>query len=277
MKIPPYFLSLVGVVSALVGPLNAEVFLYDFESQAVDDRFDGDVSGWSQDTANPEAFGTVFPLGYVSTVAFGGPGSDTNAGFLGTYRGNTPDNSSTTLTGDLSSLGASIPSSAISLNLGILDDSTDPFGTRDVFSVVLLNASNTEAARIDLIPDTLDNTLWNVSIGVNGNPTTTTSSSLGAGFGYQIAFEFDDSETNFLYRSSVSGGSYVGLGSLDPVTSGSLGAIQLAHHPQGVPGTSANALVFDNIAAIPEPSSALGLLFILVGALGGRHRRSSGR
>ena len=272
MKFVNSIFPIAGLTSALLCPLKGAVVSYDFNSQVEGDLFDGAVAGWTQDSPNPRAFGTTFPLAYISTINFSGPGSGSSAGFLGTFLGNTSDNSPTTLTGDLSGAGVMGSSSSVSMSLGIVDDSADQFETRDEFSVILRNSGSGEAARIDLVPDVSNNTLWNVSIGVNGSPAVTTSASLEAGFGYQIAFEFEDGQTNFLYRSSVSEGAYLDLGSLGPVTFGDFESIQFTHTPQGTAGSSASALVFDNIVAVPEPSAMSLLLLGLMGALGRRHR-----
>ena len=273
MKTFSTVIAFAGASLSLMVSLKAAVVSYDFETQTEGDVFDGEVTGWSQDTGNPEAFGVVFPIGYISTIDFSGSGSGTNTGFLGTYRGNTPDNASTTVTGDLSGVGAiAAGDSSVTFNLAIIDDSTDQFTTRDEFSVVVRNDSSGEVARIDLAPNAFDETLWNVSIGVNGAPTVGALYSLEEGFGYQISIEFEGGQTRFLHRSSVGGGTYIGLGNLAPVTSGDFGDIQMIHNPQGLAGSSANALVFDNIVAVPEPSSSSLLLLGLAGALGWRRR-----
>ena len=98
------FSRLSLVLAPLVGSaIAANSVTYDFETSSSGDLFEaGGVSGWSQDTSNPTAFGQTFPLAYISATDFGGGSS--NSAHLGTQVANTPDNADTTLTGDLSSL-----------------------------------------------------------------------------------------------------------------------------------------------------------------------------
>ena len=94
------------ILAPLVGSaIAANSLTYDFDTSSSDDLFTGGgVSGWSQDIANPSAFGETFPLAYVSATNFGD--GSTSSAHLGTQRSNTPDNASTTLTGSLTSLTA---------------------------------------------------------------------------------------------------------------------------------------------------------------------------
>jgi hypothetical protein len=226
---------------------------YDFDGQQSGDLFSGGVSGWSQDSANPSAFGTTFPLGYIGSVNF--TGATSNGGYLGTYQANTADNSSTTLSGSLAGAGQ-IPGRSVGFNVAILDNANDSFTTRDAFGVDVTNSSGASVARIDFSPNASNESAWDVAIGVNGGSTVTTAYSLTQGSGYELAIQFAAEETRFLHRAS-SGGNLIGLGTLDRVL-GDFGDFQVSHSPQGFAGTSANALAFDNIATVvPEPSSSL--------------------
>jgi hypothetical protein len=232
---------------------NAAMVSYDFDGQQSGDLFSGGVSGWSQDSANPSAFGTTFPLGYIGSVNF--TGATSNGGYLGTYQANTADNSSTTLSGSLAGAGQ-IPGRSVGFNVAILDNANDSFTTRDAFGVDVTNSSGASVARIDFSPNASNESAWDVAIGVNGGSTVTTAYSLTQGSGYELAIQFAAEETRFLHRAS-SGGNLIGLGTLDRVL-GDFGDFQVSHSPQGFAGTSANALAFDNIATVvPEPSSSL--------------------
>jgi len=245
----------LGGFLASAASLGAAVVTYDFNSETSGDLFSNGVTGWSQDTANPVAFGTEFPLGYISSVNF--TGSASNAGFLGTYNGNTADNSSTTVSGSLAGSGQ-IAGRAVSFNMAIVDNAADSFTTRDAFTVAVTNDSGTAVARLDFSPDSGNDSSWNVAIGVNGGATVATAYSLTQGSGYEIALQFLGDETRFLHRAST-GGNFIGLGTLAPAV-GTFGEFQATHNPLGLAGTSANALIFDDISAgavIPEPSSSL--------------------
>ena len=133
-------IPLVGIASA------ATQLNYDFDSSSSGDLFSGSgVSGWSQDGANPSAFGQTFPLAYVSATNFGSVSS--NSAHLGTQFANTPGNASTTLTGSLTSLTAGGQQNAphiynmvkASCSLGVLDESSDSVKGRTRFSVTLTN------------------------------------------------------------------------------------------------------------------------------------------
>jgi hypothetical protein len=127
--------------------------LYDFNSESTGDLFAGGVSGWTQDSINPSAFGQTFPLAYIATTNFGSVG--TNSGHLGTQFANTPDNSSTTVTGSLSVPNAQ----SITLNLAILDNDADSFLGRDAFSVTVSTVGSSKLAQIDFTPTVGDETL----------------------------------------------------------------------------------------------------------------------
>jgi len=244
----------VTLSSLLLGSLsNAAMVSYNFDGQQSGDLFSGEVSGWSQDSANPTAFGTTFPLGYIGSVNF--TGATSNGGYLGTYQANTADNSSTTLSGSLAGAGQ-IPGRSVGFNVAILDNANDSFTTRDAFGVDVTNSSGASVARIDFAPNASNESAWDVAIGVNGGSTVATAYSLTQSSGYELAIQFAAEETRFLHRAST-GGNFIVLGTLDSVL-GDFGDFQVSHSPQGIAGTSANALVFDNIATVvPEPSSSL--------------------
>ncbi|MDA7626994.1 hypothetical protein N8672_03060, partial [Akkermansiaceae bacterium] len=124
LRLSSFLVPLVGSAFA------ANSVTYDFESSTSGDLFDGGgVTGWSQDTSNPSAFGQTFPLAYVAATNFGGGSS--NSAHLGTQVANTPDNADTTLTGDLSSLDPIYNMLNVSFNMAVLDDSADSFEGRD--------------------------------------------------------------------------------------------------------------------------------------------------
>ena len=263
-----------GLSLLLVCPAFAATSVtYDFEVESngvpQGDFFSDSVTGWSQDTTNPSAFGDSFPLAYIFSTAFAG-GASTNTGHLGTQFANLPDNSSTTVSGvvDLPVTNAL----EVTLNLAIIDNTADAFAQRDAFSVALTNSASATIAQIDLTPTSGDDTSWDVSVGTGG-AASATGSTITALNGYEFKIVFG-ATTNFYFGGAVQG-AVIGLGPALPAVPGisDLDAIAMTHNPLGLAGSSANTLAFDNIVVIiPEPSSAilaaLGFSFL------GRRRRS---
>ena len=272
-------MPLVGIASA------ATQLNYDFDSSSSGDQFSGNgVSGWSQDIANPSAFGQTFPLAYVSATNFGGGSS--NSAHLGTQVANTPNNASTTLTGDLTSLTAGGQPNAghvynyisASFNLAVLDDSSDSFAGRDGFSVALTTDSGAEAATIGLSPTSGNNDSWDVSV-TAGSTTSTTGGTITANSAYKFYIESLDGSTTFKYEAADGTGntwiSSVDFDVVSPFTNtlNQVTGIAFSHDPLGTAGTSANTLAFDEISVqIPEPSSSL-LMVLSAGLIAIRRRR----
>ena len=272
-------MPLVGIASA------ATQLNYDFDSSSSGDQFSGNgVSGWSQDIANPSAFGQTFPLAYVSATNFGGGSS--NSAHLGTQVANTPNNASTTLTGDLTSLTAGGQPNAghvynyisASFNLAVLDDSSDSFAGRDGFSVALTTDSGAEAATIGLSPTSGNNDTWDVSVTAGGT-TSTTGGTITANSAYKFYIESLDGSTTFKYEAADGTGntwiSSVDFDVVSPFTNtlNQVTGIAFTHDPLAATGTSANTLAFDEISVqIPEPSSSL-LMVLSAGLIAIRRRR----
>ena len=274
-----FLMPLAGIASA------ATQLNYDFESSSSGDQFSGNgVSGWSQDIANPSAFGQTFPLAYVSATNFGGGSS--NSAHLGTQVANTPNNASTTLTGDLTSLTAGGQANAghiynmvyASFNLAVLDDSSDSFDGRDGFSVALTTASGAEAATIGLSPTSNNDDSWDVSVGVNGS-TSTTGATITANSAYKFYIESLDGSTTFKFEAADGTGNTwintIDSGVVSPFTNtlNQVTGIAFSHDPLGTAGSSANTLAFDEVSVqIPEPSSSL-LMVLSAGLIAIRRRR----
>jgi hypothetical protein len=272
-------MPLVGIASA------ATQLNYDFDSSSSGDQFSGNgVSGWSQDIANPSAFGQTFPLAYVSATNFGGGSS--NSAHLGTQVANTPNNASTTLTGDLTSLTAGGQPNAghvynyisASFNLAVLDDSSDSFTGRDGFSVALTTDSGAEAATIGLSPTSGNNDTWDVSVTAGGT-TSTTGGTITANSAYRFYIESLDGSTTFKYEAADGTGNTwintIDSGVVSPFTNtlNQVTGIAFSHDPLGTAGSSANTLAFDEISVqIPEPSSSL-LMVLSAGLIAIRRRR----
>ena len=272
-------MPLVGIASA------ATQLNYDFDSSTSGDQFSGNgVSGWSQDIANPSAFGQTFPLAYVSATNFGGGSS--NSAHLGTQFANTPNNASTTLTGDLTSLTAGGQPNAghvynyisASFNLAVLDDSSDSFAGRDGFSVALTTDSGAEAATIGLSPTSGNNDTWDVSVTAGGT-TSTTGGTINANSAYKFYIESLDGSTTFKYEAADgTGNTWINSIDFDVVspftnTLNQVTGIAFSHDPLGTAGSSANTLAFDEISVqIPEPSSSL-LMVLSAGLIAIRRRR----
>jgi hypothetical protein len=281
-------LSFSLILGPLVGSaIAANSLTYDFNSSSSGDLFaGGGVSGWSQDTANPNAFGETFPLAYVAATNLGsGP---TSSAYLGTQRANTPGNESTTLTGSLTSLTAAGDQQggphiysmvSVSFDMAVLDNTADGFATRDGFSVALTTDAGGEAATIGFTPNSGDNDKWDVSVGVNGS-TSTTGQTINANSAYKFYIDSKNGLTDFKFSAADGSGLTIGLDSIvSPFSSGftttlnSVTGIAFSHDPLGDPGSSANTLAFDNISVqIPEPSSSL-LMVLSAGLIAIRRRR----
>jgi hypothetical protein len=267
-------IQLSAVIAPLVGSaLAANSVTYDFQSSAAGDHFTGGgVSGWEQDVANLQAFGTTFPLAYVAATNFGG-GSSVSA-HLGTQQANTPDNADTTLTGSLASLNPAYNMVSVSFNLAVLDDSTDSYEGRDKFNVALTDASGAQAATIGFTPSAGSNEVWDIAVGINGS-TSTTPQTISANSGYTFYIDSRDNLTTFSYGAGDASGLKIGLGTFnEKVTSlNSLTGITFEHDPLSPAGTSAHTLAFDNVSVqIPEPSSSL-LMVLSAGLIAIRRRR----
>ena len=274
-------MPLVGIASA------ATQLNYDFDSSSSGDLFSGSgVSGWSQDSANPSIGVQTFPLAYVSATNFGGGSS--NSAPLGTQVANTPNNASTTLTGDLTSLTAGGQANAghiynmvnASFNLAVLDDSSDSFTGRDAFSVALTTDSGAEAATIGLSPTSGvgNSDSWDVSVTAGGT-TSTTGGTITANSAYKFYIESLDGSTTFKFEAADgTGNSWINTidsGVVSPFTAtlNQVTGIAFSHDPLGTAGSSANTLAFDEILVqIPEPSSSL-LMVLSAGLIAIRRRR----
>ncbi|MDB4666574.1 hypothetical protein OAK94_01545 [bacterium] len=234
----------------------------DFESETLNDFFSDSVTDWSQDQTNPSAFGSEIPLAYIATTDFGFGSS--NTGHLGTQFGNLSPNASTTVTGAFNFVGVgTAPNPQVTLNLAIIDPGSASFPGRDAFSVAVTDGVSATIAQIDFTPDALDDTSWDVALGVNGAPVSSSSASVTVGSAYEFVIEFGATSTNFLYGSAV-GGATVGIGARGPALGSQMAEIEMTHNPLAAEGTSANTFVFDNIfASVPEPSSCALLLLCL--------------
>ena len=278
-------LRLSSVIVPLVGSAIAATpavtsVTYDFESSAAGDLFaGGGVTGWTQDTSNPTAFGQTFPLAYIGSTNFGGGIS--SSAQLGTAQSNTPDNGDTTLTGDLTSLDPIYNMMNVSFSMAVLDNSADSYETRDAFSVALTTASGSQAATIGFTPTAGNNDSWDISVGVNGS-TSTTPQTILSNSGYNFVISSRDNTTAFNYSAGDGSGLTIGLGNpiVSPFSSGfnttlnSVTGITFVHDPLGTSvGESATVLAFDNISVqIPEPSSSL-LMVLSAGLIAIRRRR----
>ncbi|MDA7880926.1 PEP-CTERM sorting domain-containing protein [Akkermansiaceae bacterium] len=271
MKLKIQSLPLVGLSTLLgLSAHGATSVTYDFESESTNDLFAGEVLGWTQDSINPSAFGTIFPLAYIATTNFGGGG--TNSGHLGTQFGNTPDNSSTTVTGNLDFAGIDVAAPRVTLNLAILDNNADSFSGRDGFSFDVRSNSNASMAQITFTPTVGNDTTWNVAVGINGAAPVSTAATVQSLSGYFFAIDFGSSATSFSYGSSQGGVANVNFGNLSPIGVGNMGGVSMTHNPLAPAGDSATTIVFDNIvASIPEPSGA-ALLLLGSAFLMGRRR-----
>ena len=274
---------LVGIAGA------ANSLTYDFDSSSSGDLFSGSgVSGWSQDVANPSAFGQTTPLAYIAATNFGG-GSSSSA-HVGTQLGNTVNGVDTTLTGSLTSLAAGGLYSAqngtyiynmvsASFNVAVLDDSADSFTGRDGFSVALTTDAGAQAATVGFSPTSGDNDKWDVSVGVNGS-TSTTGQTIDANSAYRFYIDSLDGATNFSFSAADGSGLTIGLASINSgnasaftSTLNQVTGIAFTHDPIASDGTSANTLAFDDISVqIPEPSSSL-LMVLSAGLIAIRRRR----
>ncbi|MDA7879666.1 PEP-CTERM sorting domain-containing protein [Akkermansiaceae bacterium] len=278
---------LVGIAGAATSA-SYDLTTYNFNSSSSGTLFSGGgVSGWSQNVANPEAFGETIPLAYIATTNFGGGSS--SSGHVGTQRGNTLG-VDTTLTGSLTSLRAGGPDSAqngthiynmvsASFNVAVLDDSTDGFGGRDGFSVALTTGAGAQAATVGFSPNGDDDDKWDVSVGVNGS-TSTTGQTIDANSAYRFYIDSLDGATNFSFSAADGSGLTIGLASINSgnasaftSTLNQVTGIAFTHDPIADDGTSANTLAFDDISVqIPEPSSSL-LMVLSAGLIAIRRRR----
>jgi hypothetical protein len=274
MKISTFVAPSIGL-SVLLGlsAQGATTFSYDFQSETNGDHFaGGGVDGWTQSNANPSAFGSTSPLAYISAKDFGNGSS--NAGFLGTQFGNTSPNTSTTVSGALNVAGAPLPlrGVGVSFNLGIDDNSADAFLGRDGFSVALRDSANANIAQIVLTPTVGDNETWDVAVGIGNAVPSATSATVNASSGYIFKVDFSAGATDFSYGASGGALPNAPFATLGGVGLSDLGNIAMTHNPLAAEGTSANSLIFDNIAvSIPEPSSA-ALLILGSAFLFGRRR-----
>lgn len=273
MKISTFVAPSIGLSVLLsLSAQGATTFSYDFESEIDGDFFTGGVTGWTQDNANPSAFGSTSPLAYIGIRDFGSGLS--NVGFLGTQRGNISPNISTTVSGALNVAGAPLPlrGVGVSFNLGIEDNSADSFTGRDEFSVALKDSANANIAQIVLTPTVGNNETWDVAVGIGNAVPSATSATVNASSGYIFNVDFSAGATDFSYGASAGGLTSVTFATLGGVGLSDLGTIAMTHNPLDDEGTSAHSLIFDNIAvSIPEPSSA-ALLILGSAFLFGRRR-----
>lgn len=223
---------------------------FDFNSEDLGDYFADGVSGWTQDSANPSAFGQTSPLAYIASTNFGGGSS--LSGHLGTQFGNTPDNSPTTVTGTFSPVtGGASAAPSVTLNLAILDDVNDSFAGTDSFAVSVKNASNATIGALEFSPDGGN---WTV----NGTDIFVIPNS-----GYEFQIIFGETETSYRW-GNANDGAFIVFDTAPAVAGAYLAGIEMTHTPIAAAGSSANTLVFDNITAVvPEPSS----LALLLGSL----------
>ena len=272
MKISTFVTSSIGL-SVLLGlsAQGATTVSYDFQSQTAADLFTGDVAGWTQDVANPTFVGDAVPLAYIGASNFGSGSS--NTGFLGTQFANTSPNTSTTVSGALDFTGIdAVAAPVATFNLGIQDNTADVFPGRDEFSVALRSSASANIAQIVFTPTVGDEATWDVAVGIGDAVPSATAAKVDASAGYIFKIDFSEGATRFSYGGSAGGVPNVQFATLGGVGLSGLGEIAMTHNPLADEGTSANSLIFDNIAvSIPEPSSA-ALLILGSAFLFGRRR-----
>jgi hypothetical protein len=263
-------LSLVTLMSS--APLFGAIS-YNFNAEGDGDFFTNAVTGWTQSPANPTAFGIESPMAYIADATFGGVftlglgsvgGVTSPAGVIGTLRGNLPSNGTTTVSTSLASMGTAA-GKQVSLNLGIFDDPSDTLTTRDEFGVNVLSSGGSALAAFALIPTPGNVNTWDVGYSVNGGPVTPSSMTIEAGFGYLFLFDFKENSVS-LNVAFGSGASNVEIAEPALIPGSSLGDFQITHDgndPAFTPGNSGNALRFDNLLAVPEPTSIILLLATL--------------
>ncbi|MBB5350820.1 hypothetical protein HNR46_001054 [Haloferula luteola] len=260
----PSLLLCLPALALGASSLNAAV-LYDFNSEVSDAFFSSDISGWSQDIANPTPFGAEAPMAYVADASIVG-GVATGTGYLGTLRVNQAPHATTSITGDLSAAGT-MSGYSLSMNFGILDNTSDPYTTRDSFSIAVTDSTTATLGMLSITPTVGDVNLWDLSVvGGTGSVTVDVNS------GYVLFITFLDDAVKFSYGSAASGVGSIEIGEVAASVSGDFGSLVLTHTPDASEalGTSANALIFDNIAVVPEPGTAL---LCGVAALGLMRRR----
>jgi|GEM_PF-6023320 len=255
------YLSLFAIVLPFANASAALV--YDFESLATDVFRTGatnNISGWQQNTSNPTIGEDEFPLGYI------GIDGSNHVGTLGThFTSLNPFSSTTSLTGSLTSTGATLNNTQVTLDLALLTfNGTTP---HDAFSLTIGADGFASAASLSFTPDAI-NEAWLVSYDINGS-TGTNVFSWNAGISYALAFDFYDSATFISIGGSVIGSTTSTFGNA------TLENIIVSHLETPGPGVSDNVITFDNISvtAIPEPSiAALGA----IGSLALLRRRRQG-
>ena len=272
MKISTFVAPSIGL-SVLLGlsAQGATTVTYDFQLETAADLFSGDVTGWTQDSANPVAFGDTFPLAYIEASDFGGGSS--NTGFLGTHFANTSPNTSTTVAGALNFTGIdAVVAPETTFNLGIQDNAADSFTGRDAFSVALRTSLSANIAQIVFTPTSGDEATWDVAVGIGNAVPSSTLATVTAAAGYIFKIDFSEGATKFSYGGSAGGVPNVQFATRGGVGLSDLGEIAMTHDPLAAEGTSANSLIFDNIVvSVPEPSSA-ALLILGSAFLFGRRR-----
>lgn len=268
---------LFSLTAAVSSTALSAATLYDFNALASDGsvHFSNAVAGWTQSTTNPTFDGADVPLAYIDSAALGG--SVSSAGYLGTIRGNLVPNAPTTLTGTLNTgTPTAITGNTLSIDISFLDDAADSFTSRDSFSIGITNSLDLSVASLSFNPNGGDANLWDVSFEVGGI-VTNSSVTLSSNTGYRLFVDFLDTSVQFGYGSttSSSASTYFGTSSTTAAGTSEFGNLLLTHTPNGAAGSSANALVFDNVAInpVPEPSAAL-LLGVSALGLFRRNRRN---
>jgi hypothetical protein len=255
------FLSL-----SLAAPLSAAVIVADFESQSAGDLFTGDVPGWTQSSPNPVFNGNPVPLAQVAFAPGFNGGSGSLVGTIGTLDGNNPLAATTTLTTSLG--GAAAAGFAVSMNLAIVDDAGDSFPVRDSFGVSISSVGG-PTVTVNFTPGAELSSGWDVSYTIGSDPAVSAGAAILAGGEYVFTLGFGNSSF-YLSITPAGGGASATSSTAASFTGATFNELAIFHTQEGYPddlGQSANALLFDNIAIIPEPGipmlagvAALGLI-----------------
>ncbi|HWB07135.1 MAG TPA: PEP-CTERM sorting domain-containing protein [Verrucomicrobiales bacterium] len=154
--------------------------------------------------------------------------------------------------------------------------STVTFPGRDTFGWSVYNGSGLNLLTIQFEPDSVNQTLLNITWSTGAGSATTTGWAVqyDGPYSLQVAFA-SGGGSDATFTASITGANTVSFnGSLPGMANETVGSIG-QHFVQQAAAAGDNYMLFDNLSVVPEPSTGALLLTLLMLPLAARRRKAA--